>query len=100
MKYFVLTYDPLSDTEPSVREFDEDAEAFQVLELETLENLGRDGVEVVLFYCDSEQTLRSANQRYFNPRASRMLRENPEVLRAGIKPFPFSLAGIVPGMTG
>ncbi len=99
MKYFVLTYDPRADEDPRVQEFDEDTEAFRVLEMETLQHLGRDGVEVVLFYCDSEQTLRSANQRYFNPEATKRLREDPDVLRRGIEQIRSDMAAMPAGLT-
>lgn len=81
MKYFVLTYDPKATTEPSVQEFSDSPEAFRVLEEETLEHRGKSGIEVVLFYCDSEATLRAANQRYFNPEATHRLREHAVALR-------------------
>ena len=98
MKYFVLTYDPRADEDPRVQEFAEAAEAFRVLEVETLEHLGRDGVEVVLFYCDSEQTLRSANQRYFNPEVTKRLREDPDVLRRGREQIRFNVAAMSAGL--
>lgn len=99
MKYFVLTYDPRADEDPRVQEFDEDAGAFRVLERETLENLGRDGVEVVLFYCDSEQTLRSTNQRYFNPEATRRLREDSDALLRANERIRSNMAAMLVGWT-
>ncbi|MCY3921453.1 MAG: hypothetical protein OXG27_03560 [Chloroflexi bacterium] len=96
MKYFVLTYDPLAEADPRVQEFEDDLEAFQVLEAETLQNLGSDGVEVVLFYCDSERTLRSANQRYFNPEVTRRLRESSQPLRSESERMANQLIGLAP----
>ena len=84
MKYFVLTYDPRSDLEPRVREFEDHRDAFRELESQTIENLGREGIEVVLFLNESETSLRSTNQRYFDPELTRRLRENTGDLARGL----------------
>ena len=99
MKYLVLTYDPIAISEPIVQAFDDDAEAFRVLEAETLENLGRHGVEVVLFYSESEAAFRSANHRYFNPEVSQRLLENLGDLHRGVEKFQHSLAGLTPSLS-
>jgi len=81
MRYFVLTYDPVVDSDPVIQAFDDASEAFTALRRETLTHLGRDGVEVVVFYCDSEETLRAANHRYFNPSVTKRLRDQPDAVR-------------------
>ena len=94
MKYLLVVYEPGSAKDPSVLTFEDDLAAFKALESRTIANLGRDGVEVVLFYIDSEETLRSTNSRYFNPQASRRLKENPEMLRRGIEQVQGRLAAL------
>lgn len=96
MKYFVLTYDPSAKSEPLVQEFDEDGQAFLELESQTLANLGREGVEVVLFYCESEAALRSANHRYFSPEVSERLLENIEGIRNGAQRIQHRIFESVP----
>ncbi|MCY3839334.1 MAG: hypothetical protein OXH09_11950 [Gammaproteobacteria bacterium] len=99
MKYFVLTYDPRSDREPRVREFNEHIDAFRELESQTIENLGREGIEVVLFINESETALRSTNQRYFNPEVTRRLRENPSVLASGLENMRHGMSALGPRLT-
>lgn len=62
MKYFVLTYDRTTD-QVAVMPFDDDASAFAELKRATLAKRPTD--EVVLFYADSEDTLKRTHSRYF-----------------------------------
>lgn len=100
MRYFVLTYDPRADTDPIVQDFSTSSEAFQVLEQETLDNLGAPGIEVVLFYCDSEESLRGANERYFNPEVTHRLRENREIIREAAERLTAQVAAMAPSLAG
>ncbi|MDE2891444.1 MAG: hypothetical protein OXN86_02910 [Chloroflexota bacterium] len=81
MKNYVLVYDPHADDDPVVYPFgsDEDA-AFEKLAAETIAHLGEAGIEVVLFRAESFDALKRLNLRYFNPDASRRLREDVEAL--------------------
>lgn len=62
MKYFLLTYDPITD-HVEVEPFEDDESAFAELKRATLAKNPTD--EVVLFYTDSIETLKRTHSRYF-----------------------------------
>ena len=96
MMFLLLIYDRESDDDPVLFGFEDDQEAFKELESQTLAKLDSPGVEVVLFYAESEKIVRSANPRFFNPMATRRLGEDHSVLWAGIEQLRENLGGAAP----